>query len=59
MNAANDDPAVNYRSDSQSFKPYDKASEGYIMSEGAALVVLEAKDHAQQRDAHIYAKISG
>jgi 3-oxoacyl-(acyl-carrier-protein) synthase len=59
MHAVNKDAAVNYQSESCSFKPYDESSAGYVMGEGAALVMLEAKDSAQQREAHIYAQIAG
>jgi 3-oxoacyl-(acyl-carrier-protein) synthase len=59
MNAARNDAAVNYQSDALSFKPYDESSSGYVMGEGAALVLLEAKDAALSRDAHIYAQVAG
>ena len=59
MHAARNDKAVNYQADATSFKPYDDTSAGYIMGEGAALVMLESKHQAQQRGAHIYAQITG
>jgi 3-oxoacyl-(acyl-carrier-protein) synthase len=59
MQSVRNDMSVNYQSDVDSFKPYDESSAGYAMAEGAALVMLEAKDRAQQRGAHIYAKVLG
>ncbi|MFT5593378.1 MAG: 3-oxoacyl-(acyl-carrier-protein) synthase [Oceanicoccus sp.] len=59
MHAAHNDAAVNYQTDINSFKPYDASSAGYVMGEGAGLVLLEAKDAAEQRDAHIYAQVAG
>lgn len=59
MQSVRSDMSVNYQSDVDSFKPYDESSAGYVMAEGAALVMLEAKERAQQRGAHIYAQVSG
>jgi 3-oxoacyl-(acyl-carrier-protein) synthase len=59
MHAARKDTSVNYQTGINSFKPYDESSAGYVMAEAAALVMLESKDRAQQRDAHIYAQILG
>jgi len=59
MHAARNNAAVNYQTDIHSFKPYDESSAGYVMAEGAALVMLEPKDRAQQRNAHIYAQVLG
>ncbi|MBL4674377.1 MAG: beta-ketoacyl-[acyl-carrier-protein] synthase family protein [Arenicella sp.] len=59
MHAAINEASVNYQADITSFKPYDESSAGYVMAEGAALVMFEAKHRAQQRGAHIYAQVSG
>jgi 3-oxoacyl-[acyl-carrier-protein] synthase II len=40
-------------------RPFDKNRRGMIPGEGAAILVLEALDRAQQRNAHIYAEVAG
>ncbi len=39
--------------------PFDKKRDGFIMSEGAGIVVMERLEHAQKRNAHIYAEVVG
>jgi 3-oxoacyl-[acyl-carrier-protein] synthase II len=39
--------------------PYDARRNGIILSEGAAVLVLESEDHARRREAHIFAKLKG
>jgi 3-oxoacyl-[acyl-carrier-protein] synthase II len=46
-------------SPSAASRPFDKHREGYVLAEGAGIVIVEEYEHAKKRNAHIYGEIIG
>ncbi|MCL4118940.1 UNVERIFIED_CONTAM: hypothetical protein GTU68_063523 [Idotea baltica] len=52
LSTRNDDPT-------KASRPFDKGRDGFILSEGSAILILESLESAEKRGAHIYAELSG
>ncbi|HYF97555.1 MAG TPA: beta-ketoacyl-ACP synthase II, partial [Coxiellaceae bacterium] len=52
LSLRNDDPT-------RASRPWDKDRDGFLLGDGAGILILESYEHAKQRGAHIYAELTG
>ena len=52
LSTRNDDPT-------RASRPFDRDRDGFILAEGAGILILEAEELARRRGARIYAEVAG